>query len=711
METTRPDNSWWAGIVTPISLLVVICATAMLAHGVAAEEIPFGPPSHGLVCRIATVSPASDDESPDFSSPMREFDRATDVTFVMELKNVGDQPVTLLGVRYGDSYPTAKGKLNTRFLGPHLFDLEFSDAGGQPIQRAERFFVRNMLTLHGASAHEVAAGESLRIMIRPAKFIEPMNHVLPPGTYRARLRYHGPDQETRDAIAKHWPDKPNATAWPHEVTSNEVKFAIGAAFDGAGAPDLVWGPENDGLQAAIELRIPDYVVEDPFTAPGIPVKTNVGVVFHVKNISDKPITFVSETGRQGDTPIVHDAKGEKVNVGTAWFSGMPIDVRWKLKPGEVANLNVLSPGLASITQPGQYTLRYNIRFNGRISKDADGNQIFPAPDDWQDVLTTGTVPFVLRTRTIEDDDRAKPPHFVGKIQFVGEHGDPVDSGSFTYRGEIKHKYHTNRLLKTGSITIPDCTTRPAMISVRAGGFEEARFHDVKFAEGETTILKLKRANPVRFRLLHSVSRSPIAKAKVRFFNKTSANAGGGPYPTDELEGPVWATSGADGSVLLTSLQRVDPYYEKLGAATYFFYIEPDDAALAPRFIGPVKAGQDLGDITLGPVLKVTGEVHGTPQQLDRFAAEWDQPFEQQTDNPAATWLYANSQRLTTQRDGDKLIFELTNLRPGKLRIISNFGPRPHSVKHVYGRREVGEHDVLLEIDLHNPSTDVVVRPK
>ena len=186
---------------------------------------------------------------------------------------------------------------------------------------------------------------------------------------------------------------------------------------------------------------------------------------------------------------------------TTWFSGMPIDVRWRLMPGDVAKLNVLSPGLASIKQPGRYTLRYDIRFNGRVAKDGDGNQIFPAKDDWQKVLTTGTVPLFLRARTIEDDDRAKPPHFVGKIQFVGEDGQSVPSGTFTFRGEIKHKYHTNRLLKSGPITIPDCTSSPAFISVRADGFEEARFHDVKFTAGETTVLKLKPAAPVHFRLL------------------------------------------------------------------------------------------------------------------------------------------------------------------------------------------------------------------
>jgi hypothetical protein len=43
-----------------------------------------------------------------------EFARGDDVTFAVELQNVSDKPVTLLGVRYSDNTPAVKGKLNTR---------------------------------------------------------------------------------------------------------------------------------------------------------------------------------------------------------------------------------------------------------------------------------------------------------------------------------------------------------------------------------------------------------------------------------------------------------------------------------------------------------------------------------------------------------------------------------------------------------------------
>ncbi|NJN61441.1 MAG: hypothetical protein HC795_07865, partial [Coleofasciculaceae cyanobacterium RL_1_1] len=61
----------------------------------------------------------------------------------------------------------------------------------------------------------------------------------------------------------------------------------------------------------------------------------------------------------------------------------------------------------------------------------------------------------------------------------------------------------------------------------------------------------------------------------------------------------------------------------------------------------------------GSDVTVDGEVRGTPEELTRFAAEWDQPFAMTSDNPDAAWLYANSQRLETRRVGDKLVFHLS----------------------------------------------------
>jgi hypothetical protein len=120
----------------------------------------------------------------------------------------------------------SSGKLNTNFFGPRLFEFEFTDVQGKPVPRLERLFVRDIFTLHGTSAHELAVGESLTVLLRLARFSVPMDYQLSPGKYRAKVRYHGPSKSQLATITKHWPDKPQAKAWPSEVTSNAVDFSI-----------------------------------------------------------------------------------------------------------------------------------------------------------------------------------------------------------------------------------------------------------------------------------------------------------------------------------------------------------------------------------------------------------------------------------------------------------------------------------------------------
>ena len=665
----------------------MLCASVLLiflvcCQGIASAADEFGAPSHGLQCRLVPVPTTVDDRTPDASKAISEFADGEQLTFAVELKNVSQEALKIHGVQYGKNYGAAKGRLNTDFVGPLLFDLQFTDEDGKPLTRAERFHVSDILSLTGASEHELKPDESLTVILRPAKFREPTNFVLPAGRYHVTVRYHFEQPE---------PDKPGrrkSDCWAHEVTSNRVSFAIVEDANSLFMHELVWGPENNGLQAAIELAKPNYVVEDPQTAPGVPVKTSLSVAFHVKNVSDELITFVSETHRQDDTAHVVNANGKVIATKGTWFSGWPVDVRWNLKPGEIAKLSVLSPAINSITEPGEYEVRYSVRFNGRIMKDGDGNQIFPAKGDWQDVLQTGEIDLFLRTRTIEDDDRAKPPNFVGKVRFVGPDGESIEQGSFTYRGQIKNKYHENRLIKAGTIQIPDCTTQAAFISVNAPGYQETNFQYVELSPGKVKTLQLKAALPARFSLTRGDG-TAVTDAKVRHFNASFAKASSSGLPLKGVQGSVWATSDKEGRVHLTSLQTRDVKRKELGDKLYYFYVEPTDEDLAPIFVGPIKAGQNLGAFKMGPLLEVHGEVHGTAKELKQFSAEWDQPFEQTNDNPKGTFVYADSKRLKTQRDGDKLTFRLTNLRSGTLRIISNFGKRPHKTSHVYSRREVG----------------------
>jgi len=366
------------------------------------EKEQWGSEQNGVACRIVPVATSMDDEAIDMNQSVAEFTKPDDVTFAVELKNVGDKPVTVLGVRYSKDYAAMRGKLNANMFGPHLFEFQFTDSDGKPTPRAERRFPPDTqsMILDGASTHELNPNQSMKCLLRPTKFERSMDYRLGSGKYRVRVRYRGPSQAVLAKIREHWPDKPQLKAWAHEVTSNEVDFSI-APDPNARQPRLVWGPEKDGLQAAVEIRVPPNTAGHPNEPPGVLLKTPLMPVFHVKNVSDKPITFVSESPRQGDRVHVTNAAGEEAEVRDVWFSGWPIDVRWNLRPGDVAHLTVLTPSLNELDQPGYYSVYYTIRFNSRVQKDSDGNVIFPAPGDWKSELDTGTTLLFLRREPLK----------------------------------------------------------------------------------------------------------------------------------------------------------------------------------------------------------------------------------------------------------------------------------------------------------------------
>ena len=109
-----------------------------------------------------------------------------------------------------------------------------------------------------------------------------------------------------------------------------------------------------------------------------------------------------------------------------------------------------------------------------------------------------------------------------------------------------------------------------------------------------------------------------------------------------------------------------------------------------------------------PCWRSRGEVRGTPEELAAFSAEWDQPEPMKRGNGEIGWYYAESKPLETKRDGDKLTFHLTGLRPGKLRVVSRFKQGGKPISHVYSRREPNEDDVLFEVELTESRNDLVI---
>jgi beta-lactamase regulating signal transducer with metallopeptidase domain len=363
---------------------------------------PFGPESAGVRCRLVAVPATVDDTSPDLTRPAKRFARGDDVTLAVELKNVSRGPVTLLGVR------NANGKPYPEFFAPHLFEFEFTDADGKPVPRPSRVFIDAYHLLSGASAHEIAPGKSLVVVLRPARFHVPMDYRLPPGSYRAKVRYRGPSAKTLAYFREVFPGKPCVKAWSGEVASNEVAFTVAEDAQAPKPAQLVWGPAKDGLRAAVEFRSPLGMApaNDP---PGtLPTKAFVSTVFHVKNVSGRAISFVSETGRQLDEVTATNESGETRRLQGPFFTGFPILVRWTLKPGEVAELHALTAGIGLIDTPGKYTLRYRINFGSLSPIKVEGESGSPEKDDWRQVLVAGDVAVTIRARTADDDARERP---------------------------------------------------------------------------------------------------------------------------------------------------------------------------------------------------------------------------------------------------------------------------------------------------------------
>jgi hypothetical protein len=380
----------------------------------------WGPEVDGLRCRLVAVPTNSNDESPDSTTTISNFVRGDDVTFAVELQNVSDEPATLLGVRYGDSYGKAEGKLATASFAPHLFEFEFTTQDGTPVPRATREYVDSALHLSGASVHEIEPGKSLIVLLRPAKIASPMDYNLAPGSYRAKVRYHGLSEKALAKIKKHWPDKPQTKAWSGEISSNEVAFTVAADPNAPKEVDLEWGKPNKGLRAAVEFKLRHADGTTTVMQDTVPFNTLLNVTVHLQNVSDQPIALVSETWRQEDRLTVIDDTGKETSIGGPWYSGVPVMVRWSLKPGEVAEIQSAAIGVVHdkgaaaelthpigkhfIAKPGRYLFRYSVRLGHIQMKDGEGNVILPTINDWQGQLVTGDTPLDIVARATADDE-------------------------------------------------------------------------------------------------------------------------------------------------------------------------------------------------------------------------------------------------------------------------------------------------------------------
>jgi beta-lactamase regulating signal transducer with metallopeptidase domain len=686
-------------------------------------EASWGQVSNGLRARVLAVAPETDEQKPNWAAAKRQatVTRAEDLTLLVELQNASDQPLSLQGTRYGDNVtPPWPGRSASGHFAPLLFDCDFFDAQGRAIEGPSHRMLDSdaMGTLSGGLAETLKPAESLSVLIRPAKWGVSLAGSLLDGEYRVRVRYHGPASGALQELKKTRPEKPLANVWTGDVVSGETSFRIAGGPENR-RPELVWGEPVDGLRAAVEFRSSTNTAQARHDDSGgeFPHGSRLAVRLHVRNVSERATSFWSETWRQDDHVMLVDENGKETRLGHSWYSGWQRVEHWTLKPGQTAVLSAIAVGIAAdretaqkfdkpigsviIGKPGEYRLRYELRFGGWERKGRDGQRLAPGDRDFQGTLSTGITTIAVRQRRPEDE----PPTFTARLRFQSPDGKPVEAGHVKVQAQSGGRPLLDTELTTGPVEVRDCPFEVLTVYVQAPGFEETRFYDVAVKPNQVTTLTLPRAEPVRFRLVTRDGK-PVAGAKVRYFNRSKVEASAGPYPTSGLKGPVWATSNADGQVVLDMLQKVDPLDRKLGNNIYWFYVEPP--GLAPLFLGPLQAGADLGDVVAGPWLEARGEVGGTPEELAAFSAEWDQPEPMKRGNGEIGWHYAESKRLETKRDGDKLTFHLRDLRPAKLRIVSRFKKGGKPTSHVYSRRDPNEDDVVFEVELTESRGDLVI---
>ena len=378
-----------------------------------------------------------------------------------------------------------------------------------------------------------------------------------------------------------WPEKPLARVWSGDVASAMAPLTLANSR----RAELAWGPAKDGLRAAVEflpVAEPGAVVQAADDSISLGGRADVRV--HLQNVGRKDISFWSETWRQDDTVYRVEAGGKETELGHSWYSGWPTMERWKLKPGQSAVIAAIGIGAAAdeksakkfehpvgpvvIGPAGTYRLRYDIHLGRLQSTSPDGKTKIPGPGDWQGMLSTGIASITSRPRRASDE----PPTFTGRLRLQAPDGKSVTSGHVEVHVQAGYRELLNAQLGPGPLEVPNCPHEALSLYVRAGGFEETRYYDVTAKPGETTTLTLRPAQPTRFRLVTRDGK-PVTDAMIRYFVRSKADAGAGPYPMDGLHGSIWATPDVQGNVVLDMLEKFDPQDRKLGNDIYFFFIE------------------------------------------------------------------------------------------------------------------------------------------
>lgn len=690
-------------MMTQIRLVALVLGCFFLGQVKAEGLQDWGEPNNGIQIRALAVASGTDEQAPEFdvAKQVRDFDDPANVSFVVQFKNVSDKPIRLQGLRYGSSVSkSSQGKSVQSHFGPHLFSIRLQDEAGESITTVDGAPESDMqfILLSGGSAESLDPGDMTTMMIKPISWNLSLSSRMSAGEYGIRVTYHGPSKSAREKIKKHWPEHELVDVWSGEVNSAVESIRMTGVAEEM-RPTLVWGKPKDGIRMAAEYRLYDTRAEVPeeYRDRVYPLGSRLKVRLHFQNTTKEAITFRSELWRQDDRIFLVNDESE-TRLSQSWYSGMPQQKTWTLEPKQIAVVDAIA---ISLDVEDESRTSSPIAVGPVIATKAGDYRI---RHETSSGISSGTTIITVRDRKPSDD----PGH--GRkavLQFKGPGGEIAEEGYVRVQslsGERRTLFEGQ--LSSDSLSVPGWGGEALRIHVRIPGYEEKKFSDFQPKAKGTSTVSLIPSDAIVLKLVDQDG-NPVEGAEVRDFVSTRKTAGGYPFPTKGINGPIHGVSDDMGVVLLDMVQKLTE--KESDRKIYTFCIVAE--GYAHRFAGPVEAGSDLGTIELSPVLTFEGKIEGTPKELRNFDATWDQPTPLVLGNGKTSSLYANSAKLETWWEGDSLGFRILSLRPGKLRIIGNFSPRPHQVKKVFNRREPTESDQVFEFEVIESRKDVILKPK
>ena len=380
----------------------------------------WGEVSNGLRARVVPVLASMNEDAIDLAQRVTAFDTLEDVAFAVEIENTSDNPIAVAELRYGTDYGDASGKLASDWFGQFLYSIDYFDAAGKPDERPELIPVDKAFGISdGALKTTLAPKQSLKMLLRPNRWISVLSQQPMIGKQRAVVKYRGvfTGKETNKEFA--------AIAPAVEFTVQKRGYrpsgipAAQLGDDPKNDPELepdiskqlVWGEPVNGLRAALNV-LPVSRLQ------GYSHGTKPKITLLVQNVGDKPVSLASLMWLSELPVKAKNAKGDDVAISSTWYTGITPVVRVLLRPRQIVTFDAGNLGLAvtkeraerfehvthrtMVAPSGKYTLQATERFGTSfLLKDGNENVLAPSDDDIKAELTTGAAQLDISNEVIE----------------------------------------------------------------------------------------------------------------------------------------------------------------------------------------------------------------------------------------------------------------------------------------------------------------------